>query len=372
MKRYFLLCLVLFWLGPCRAADRWELQYFHDLDDSSLTITDLAFPSATRGVATGYLIERDRTKPAVLVTSDGGRNWTFVKFKRPGLSLFFLNESVGWIVTDKGIWKTGESGRSWKKIPKSPKDVLRVHFLDENRGWAVGGGKSAWETVDGGRRWKKLDAVEEVSANPEFTVFSWVSFVGGRFGVVAGASMPPRRSASRFPDWMEPERAASRREWPALNILLETQDAGATWKASSTSMFGHITRVRLAPDGRGLGLIEFFNAFDWPSEVFELEWQTGKSRRVFRRKDSAITDIAFVSGGPAFLAGYEPPGELARSPIPGKVRIFRSTDLNDWREMDVDYRATAGRVVLAAADHEHVWAATDTGMILRLVPGEAR
>ncbi len=370
MKRY-LLCLLL-WLAPCQGAERWELQYFYDRDDSSLTITDLVFPSATRGIATGYLTERDRTKPALLVTSDGGGNWTFIKFKRPGLSLFFLNESIGWIVTDKGIWKTAESGRSWRKIPKSPKDILRVHFLDENRGWAVGGGKSVWETADGGRRWKKVDAAEQVSASPEFTTFSWITFVGGRFGVVAGASLPPRRGATRFPDWMEPERAAGRREWPALNILLETQDGGATWKASSTSMFGRITRVRLAPDGRGLGLIEFLNAFEWPSEVFELEWQSGKNRRVFRTKDSAITDVAFVSGGPAFLAGYEPLGELARSPVPGRVRVFRSADLNDWREMEVDYRATARRVMLAAVDRDHVWAATDTGMILRLVTGAAR
>jgi hypothetical protein len=36
--------------------------------------------------------------------------------------------------------------------------------------------------------------------------------------------------------------------------------------------------------------------------------------------------------------------------------------------MDVDYRAVARSLVLAGPDAGHLWAATDTGMILRLSP----
>jgi hypothetical protein len=36
--------------------------------------------------------------------------------------------------------------------------------------------------------------------------------------------------------------------------------------------------------------------------------------------------------------------------------------------MQVDYRAVARRVILATAGPDHVWAATDTGMILKLTP----
>ena len=38
--------------------------------------------------------------------------------------------------------------------------------------------------------------------------------------------------------------------------------------------------------------------------------------------------------------------------------------------MDVDYRAVAQRAVLAAWDAQHVWVATDTGMILGRVDGK--
>jgi hypothetical protein len=46
--------------------------------------------------------------------------------------------------------------------------------------------------------------------------------------------------------------------------------------------------------------------------------------------------------------------------------MLSSTNLKDWVEMPVDYRAVAQSLVLAGPDAEHLWAATDTGMILRL------
>jgi hypothetical protein len=36
--------------------------------------------------------------------------------------------------------------------------------------------------------------------------------------------------------------------------------------------------------------------------------------------------------------------------------------------MEVDYRANAQRAVMAAVDAQNAWVATDTGMILKLVP----
>jgi hypothetical protein len=40
-------------------------------------------------------------------------------------------------------------------------------------------------------------------------------------------------------------------------------------------------------------------------------------------------------------------------------------DLTTWLELPVDYRALANRVYLAAPDENHMWVATDTGMILQ-------
>lgn len=354
------------------AAERWELQFFHDANDSSLTINDLKFLSAERGVAVGVLTtKKGKTKPAMLVTSDGGRTWSYSSFKEIGMSLYFLNDSVGWVVTPDRIWKTVEAGRSWTKLKKSPKDVCRVHFQNERLGWAVGADKGVWETTDGGGSWNRLAAADAVKSKRENTVFTSITFVNGITGVITGASVPPRRRASPFPDWMDPEFAEMRREWPALNIILETRDGGKNWTSSTMSLFGRITRVVFAPQGTGLGLIEFFHFFAWPSEVFRLDWKSGKSERVFREKNRAITDIAITQGGVAYLAGFEPAGTLVRAPVPGRLKILRSTDLKEWREMDVDYRAVAGRAILAYGGENHIWVATDTGMILRLAAGDS-
>ena len=88
--------------------------------------------------------------------------------------------------------------------------------------------------------------------------------------------------------------------------------------------------------------------------------------RVFRERNRLITDLALPPTGPAYLAGIEKLDRLSDSPIPGKLKIYKSDDLDVWSEMDVDYRATAHRAMLSALDDRNIWVATDTGMILKL------
>jgi len=76
------------------------------------------------------------------------------------------------------------------------------------------------------------------------------------------------------------------------------------------------------------------------------------------------------------MAGVELPGKARQLPIPGKVRILRSSAVDvagkpTWIDMDVDYRAEANRLSMAAPDARNVWVATDTGMILKLTPSGA-
>ncbi|MCS6954256.1 MAG: hypothetical protein NZM33_15520 [Bryobacteraceae bacterium] len=357
--------LLLLAVAAAAAEPRWRLRYFYDEPREELAITDLQFASARHGVAVAALRRDGRWRPFVLRTTDAGENWRLIPIPDRGLSLFLLDESVGWMAAEKGLWKTRDGGATWTRVP-GPRNVLRVWFASENRGWAIGLEKGVWETRDGGRRWTPLPVLDQVRSTREFTVFEWITFVSGRHGLIAGASSRPRDPDASWPEWMDPEAAEARRQRPTLSILLETRDGGETWKHSTTSMFGRITRVRLAADGRGLGLVEFHDAFPWRSEVFRLDWRTGHSERVFRREDRAVTDVALLDGGPAYLAAVEPPGKLRRSPVPGRLRILESHDLTHWNEMPIDYRAVARRAVLAAAPSGGLWAATDTGMILSL------
>ena len=351
-------------------AEQWKAVYFYDENKASFTINDLCFPSPERGVAVGVLERRGKTKPYSVITTDGGARWIPVPLSEPGISLYFLNEGLGWMVTPNGIWRTDEVGRSWRKLARLP-EIRRVCFVDDRHGWAVGNSKAFYETQDGGAHWNKVKSVELPNLNAQSTHFTWVDFLNPKTGIVTGFNRPPRLRESPVPDFLDPETASKRRQWPSLSVSIETKDSGQTWKASVASLFGAISRVRLSSAGFGLGLVEFFDAFDWPSEVFLLDLRTGASSRAFRERSRHVTDVQFLSGR-GLLAAVDTPGQMHRSPIPGRLRILTSSDLKVWQEMPVDYRAVARRAVLAVAGERRAWAATDTGMILRLVSSDSK
>jgi len=351
---------------PALSAGKWQVAYFFDKDRSSMVINDLQFPSPSRGVAVGYVEEKGKTRAVSVTTDDGGAHWTVFTLHDIPISLFFLNETRGWMVTPKGIWQTMDAGRNWREEPKSPKLLMRVDFLDESHGFAVGAHKLAYQTEDGGKTWTPIEAAGEPQTDPEYTVYNSISFVNAKTGLIAGFSAPPRKGDDGKPDWLDPKATATRREWPHLSIMLDTRDGGKTWKTSTSSMFGRISRTTMLPDGRGLGLIEFTDTFKWPSEVHLIDGQTGKSSIAYNATDRAITDVLLQPSGTGYLAGVEVVGQMQHSPIPRKLVVLRSENLTDWEEMEVDYRASAVRAMLRAASDGSLWVATDAGMILKL------
>jgi hypothetical protein len=358
-------------LAPGAEADaktgRWTLQYFWDRDDDTFTITDFQVTSTRFGIAVGFTESRTgKTKPMALVMRDGGK-WEEARLPDAAVSVFFLNDSLGWLVTEKAIWRTEEGGRDWKRIKKA-RGIRRVYFKDDQTGWAVGSEKTILATQDGGLHWTKLEAADQPKTNPEYTSYNLVEFVGstGKNGIIIGASVPPRRGESRKPAWLDPSAAASVREWPATTIALETHDGGTTWTSQTAPAFGVTSSFRTIPDGRGLVLIRFQHAFEWPSEVY---LSRGKDlTRIFRERSRLVTDCVWWTPTKPLLAVIEPPGRLYQLPVPGKVHMLYSTDFKNWIEMPVDYRAFATSLKIGVADPEHLWVATDSGQILQYVP----
>ena len=352
--------------GALAQAPRWEMQYSYDQGKSELMLRDIQMPTARRGVAIGNILDgKGGHKPAALVTSDGGAHWEAMKLEEAPLSLFFLNDSLGWLVTEKGIWRTDEAGRDWKKLPRAPASAWRVYFADEKNGWAAGSRKTVLATHDGGGKWEPVKAAAEPPGTPERSAYSWISFANRNYGIIFGYNQPLSRWGAEFPSWMDPEDALSRRETPHLSFTVVTHDGGKTWRANSTSLFGQVTRARFSEQGAGIGLIEHGDSAAYPSEVYKLDWTTGKNETVFRDKRYFITDVWLTKEGMAYLAGIEVAGQV-RSVAPGNVKVFRSRDMRSWDEMEVDYRAVARRAMLAGADEQNLWLATDNGMILQL------
>jgi len=357
------------------AAQRWQMQYRYDEAKSALTIVDIQRPSASRGVAAGVITQGGRRKPVALVTSDGGAHWQTVPLEERPLSLFFLNESLGWMVTERGLWRTAEAGRSWIKLPNvrapglgggigldatglhvlhnASAPVLRVLFADENHGWAVCGNKTVLETRDGARRWSPVRAAADPPGDPRSTVYRWIAFATHQAGLIIGSNTPPRS----VPD---------RGETPQRSLTLGTTDGGRTWKSVSSSTFGEITLARFGGAGAGLGLIEHAPSSQYPSEALSLCWPSGKSEVVYRDENFFASDVWVTSQGVYYLAGVMASSRLP-SNVPRKVKVFESRDLEEWTPVAVDDRAVANRAMLAGAG-EDLWLATDNGMILKLAP----
>jgi hypothetical protein len=360
------ICGILAFALTAVAAPHWDIQYNYRQLDSTLSINDFLFTSQTRGILCGFTTDRrGKDNPIVMTTTDGGAHWATTPVKEAGLSIFFLDDSTGWMITEKGVWTTAESGRTWTKLKGAPSGLLRLWFLDRKHGFAVGLEKRVFETTNGGDTWTLLPIAKDAQGDPTFTTYGEIAFSGNN-GIISGWNVPPRQGG---PDWMEPERAAKRRQLPNLTILLETTDAGKTWTKLETSIFGQITRLSLTPQTKSLGLIEYKDEFEYPSEVYQIEMRgKGKSATSFRQKNRAITDVRTFDGSShGLIAGYETEGTIYRSPIPGKLKVLRSDDLEHWDEMEVDYRAVAHRALIAGPDETHLWIATDTGMILKLV-----
>jgi hypothetical protein len=293
-------------------------------------------------------------------------------------SIFFLNDSVGWMVTDRGLWFTDESGRNWKKLSEQLKPdkhldppttiglLLRVWFLDEKHGFGVGLQKTIVETNDGGRTWNPMDVAAKPAGNPAYTAYTHIVFSDAKRGVIVGGSQPPRREdglRGSLPGWMDPERASKRRQVPTLTLMVQTSDGGATWEATTAPLFGMVTSLRFTGK-EGLIVMGFNESFQWPSDVYRLSGRdTG---RVFRDKTPRVIDATLYPGPHIYLAGVEPTGKMNTAAIPGKVRVLESDDYKAWNEMPVDYKAVARSVMIAGPDPAHMWLATDTGMILHL------
>ena len=363
------LALTLALLTPAfsQSAGRWKIQYFYDKADSTLSFRDIQCRSPLRCVAAGVVDEKSGNERGVVVlTNDGGKQWSLIDVKERPVSLFFLNDSTGWMVTDRGVWYTDEGGRTWKKLERL-KGITRVHFLDEKHGFAIGFPKAVYETTDGGDKWTKLPEAQKPPTDPERTVYDSITFSGMHGAIVGNVLGEEKR---RLPVWLNPDAARYQREHQSKVAILETDNGGKEWKSSSISLVGRLTQLRLAPDGNAVILVEYKDYFAVPSSLYRTTFTRASTKVVFEERDRAVSDVILLPDGSVLIASVETPGSSNQVPIPGKLKMLRSSNWKVWEEMEADYRAIAQRAILAAADAQHVWVATDTGMILNLVDSE--
>lgn len=353
-KRHVL--ALFFSVASLSAAPRWNMQFLYDRADSNFAIEDLECPTTRHCVAAGLIDDKKgHEQGTVVVTSDGGSHWSQYEVKERPLSLFFLNESLGWMVTDRGLWSTTEGGRAWSKV-QSRKGILQTWFLDADHGYIAGLKGLVQETSDGGKTWAQLEASSQ-APDALSLHYDIVSFQGTH-GLIVGA---PDTSP---PIFFEPGPKATGGKKVSI---LETVDGGKKWSYGVVPIDGELGQLRISNKGTVVTLILYSDPkYPVASAIYETPFGSRNGRIVFAERDRAATDIALLSDGGAVLAAIEPPGNSTQVPIPGRLKMLRSGNMKVWEEMDVDYRAIGQRAIIAAPDAQHMWVATDTGAILTL------
>lgn len=355
------ICVYLWPAFFATAAPRWNMQFFYDHADSNLSIDDLECPTAQHCVAGGSIDDKKgHEQGVVVVSSDAGQHWSQFEVKERPISLFFLDAGRGWMVTDRGLWATVEGGRTWTKL-ESRKGILQAWFLDPDHGYIAGGKGLVEETHDGGKNWTKMAVGGQV---PGATTINYelITFRGAH-GVIVGAP----ESSGAEPELLERGQSGRLPRATGKLVLLETLDGGKKWTAGSVLIDGQLEQLCLSNKGYVVSLITYPDPkYPVGSALYETPLGAKDGRIVFAERDRVASDIALLDNGGAVLAAIEPPGNSTQVPIPGKLKMLESDNLKLWKEMDVDYRAVAERVVIAAADAQNIWVATDTGAILKL------
>jgi hypothetical protein len=362
MKRSALICTFLWPALFATGAPRWNIQFLYDKADSNFSIDDLQCPTARHCVAGGSIDDkRGHAQGVVVVSSDAGQHWSQYDVKEQPISLFFLNDGLGWMVTDRGLWTTEEGGRTWTKID-TRKGILQAWFLDANHGYMVGQKGLVEETTNGGKSWTAVETSEHVP-DARGVNYQLITFRGSH-GLIVGA---PESSAPE-PVLLERGENDERARASGKLIILETVNGGQKWTSGSVSIDGQLAQLCLSERGYVVSLILYPDPkYPVASAVYETPLGARDGRIIFAERDRYASDIALLNNGRAVLATVEPPGNSTQVPIPGKLKILESNNLKVWKEMDVDYRALAQRAVIAAPDAQNVWVATDTGAILKLV-----
>lgn len=330
------------------AEPQWKIQFLYDHAGSNFAIEDIHCPTARHCVAAGSIDDRKgHDQGAVVVSSDAGAHWSQYDVKERPISLYFLNESLGWMVTDHGLWSTVEGGRSWTKID-SRKGILETWFLEPDHGYIVGLKGLLEETRDGAKSWTRVNAPVSVSDSRDIN-YDIIAFQANHGVIVGAPSQPP-----------------TIRDKTQLTVL-ETLDGGKKWNAGAIPLTGDLAQLRMSKQGFVFSLILYSDPkYPVASAIFKTPLGSPSGQLIFAEPDRAVTDIALLPNGGAVLATVEPPGNTTQVPIPGKLKMFETRDLKIWEEIPVDYRAQAQRAVISAPDSANIWVATDTGAILKL------
>lgn len=139
----------------------------------------------------------------MIKTNDGGFTWERIEldFDLFFNSVFFTDDSVGWLAGENGvIKKTENGGRIWTDQTPKIEHWAKIYFINESIGFVLGG-RTVLRTTDGGSNWNEVLNKSNVS-------FRSIQFIDSNHG------------------WIAPKGVGT----TDRDRLFRTSDQGASWE----------------------------------------------------------------------------------------------------------------------------------------------
>lgn len=243
--------------------------------------------------------------------------------------VFFLNESKGWIVGGDGVMLlTDDGGTTWLRVRKTTTDnFLQIHFVNETTGWMLcernvfNRGKEPptylRKTIDGGYSWEKVEFEDAGRERVTKLLF-------GKDG--------------------------SARAFGEGGIFYKLQEDGKTWKQSKTAI--HFLLLDGAFGDDSVGVIVGAGGTIMFTEDSGLTWEQAS---LLGAKDTKFNSVYFAGQKGAWAVG-------------SRGRIFRSNGGGRlWRQQESTVTANLNDVYFT--NPTNGWAVGDNGIIVRTRDG---
>lgn len=254
----------------------WVLESYHSILSSAdggttwqeQRITDLDFPLQSLFFLDGQKgwvtlgrrlapIEWQEYRPSLLATCDGGQTWAerMVPFHAPVNEVVFLDAQIGFLAGAEGtVFQTTNGGENWQSLVSVPRRELRkVYFADQNRGWATGD-RLSLRTSNGGMRWELVPYMPWQAMLFADSLRGWAlgdsvyrTEDGGQSWSTLAPPLPGRPQAAfilnEHVGWLS-------YSFPGDRLMARTRDGGQSWQMS-TSVPLNVTGLFFADSAHG-------------------------------------------------------------------------------------------------------------------------
>ncbi|MEI2579931.1 DUF6519 domain-containing protein [Scytonema sp. PRP1] len=174
------------------------------------------------------------------------------------LRIFFVNSQKGWVVGQKGdILATANGGQTWTPQTSGvTQDLWGVYFLTENRGWAVGDLGTILTTANGGQTWTPLQLADN---NDLYSVYfaneqqGWTTGYSNDIFVTSdgGQSWITRRPRETENFYGGVFFVNNQKGWAVGSAIATTSDGGQTWRLQASEVQGGANGVFFINDQKG-------------------------------------------------------------------------------------------------------------------------